>query len=63
MCFLTYNWQTTFVVPHFLYLLYKIYNKITVKVISSKEKLISVLKQKGFTSGRIFTLDDYYKRR
>ena len=38
-------------------------NEITVKVISSKEKLISVLKQKGFTSGRIFTLDDYYKRR
>lgn len=35
-------------------------NEITVKVISSKEKLIAVLKQKGFTSGRIFTLDDYY---
>lgn len=35
-------------------------NEITVKVISSKEKLIAVLKQKGFTSGRTFTLDDYY---
>lgn len=35
-------------------------NEITVKVISSKEKLIAALKQKGFTSGRTFTLDDYY---
>lgn len=35
-------------------------NEITVKVSSSKEKLLSILKQKGFTSGRTFTLDDYY---
>lgn len=35
-------------------------NEITVRVISSKERLIAVLKQKGFTSGRTFTLDDYY---
>ena len=35
-------------------------NEITVKVISSKEKLITNLEQKVFTSGRRFTLDDYY---
>jgi predicted adenylyl cyclase CyaB len=35
-------------------------NEITVKAICSKEKLISVLIKKGFTSGRTFTLDDYY---
>ena len=35
-------------------------NEITVKVISSKEKLITDLEQKGFSSGRTFSLDDYY---
>ena len=35
-------------------------NEITVKVISTKEELITNLEQKGFTSGRTFTLDDYY---
>ena len=35
-------------------------NEITVKVICSKEKIIDILKQKGFNSGRTFTLDDYY---
>ena len=35
-------------------------NEITVKVTCSKETLLSILKQKGFTSGRTFLLDDYY---
>lgn len=35
-------------------------NEITVKVICSKEELITHLEQKGFTSGKIFSLDDYY---
>lgn len=35
-------------------------NEITVKIISSKEKLINDLEQKGFSSGRTFSLDDYY---
>lgn len=35
-------------------------NEITVKIITSKEKLISALEQKGFSSGRRFSLDDYY---
>lgn len=35
-------------------------NEITVKSIVSKEELISILIQKGFTSGRTFSLDDYY---
>lgn len=35
-------------------------NEITVKITSSKEKLLSILKEKGFTSGRTFQLDDYY---
>lgn len=35
-------------------------NEITVKITSSKEKLIEILKEKGFQKGRTFTLDDYY---
>ena len=35
-------------------------NEITVKVLSSKEELINNLKQKGFSPGRTFMLDDYY---
>lgn len=35
-------------------------NEITLKVTTSKENLLSVLKQKGFTLGRTFSLDDYY---
>lgn len=35
-------------------------NEITVKVTCSKDTLLSILKQKGFTSGRTFLLDDYY---
>ena len=35
-------------------------NEITVKITSSKEKLIEILKEKGFKQGRTFSLDDYY---
>lgn len=35
-------------------------NEITVKVECSKEELIKCLNNKGFSKGRIFSLDDYY---
>ena len=35
-------------------------NEITVKVISTKEKLIKILTDKGFKRSRHFSLDDYY---
>jgi len=35
-------------------------NEITVKVTSSKKELISILESKNFTSGRTFSLNDYY---
>ena len=35
-------------------------NEITVKVICSKDELLKCLTNKGFKSGRTFSLDDYY---
>lgn len=35
-------------------------NEITVKIISSKEKLVSLLKKQDFSITRTFFLDDYY---
>lgn len=35
-------------------------NEVTIKVISTKQDLIKILIDKGFKSGREFSLDDYY---
>lgn len=35
-------------------------NELTIKVISTKQELIKILINKGFKSGREFSLDDYY---
>ena len=35
-------------------------NEITVKVLDTKENLIKLLENKGFTKSRTFSLDDYY---
>ena len=35
-------------------------NEVTIKVISTKEKLKKILIDKGFKKGREFSLDDYY---
>ena len=35
-------------------------NEVTVKIISTKEELITLLTSKGFKKGREFSLDDYY---
>lgn len=35
-------------------------NEITVKIMCTKKQLIEILKDRGFKSGRKFSLDDYY---
>lgn len=35
-------------------------NEVTIKIISTKENIIKKLTDKGFKSGREFSLDDYY---